>query len=157
MTEQKRAEWVKPITQRLAQSRQEIAQLVSEVPADAWTKPSPYSGWSFKDQLSHLSESHRNVHDVMRAVIAGRAPDFSRFLRIDEINEENRQKHSGTQVDELRAAFIRESEETENIVSGLTGEHAEFRLGPMTLSQALQGFTLHDAEHLSQLRKALAE
>jgi len=152
-----RADWVEPLAQTIAKARDDIVQVVDELPDDAWSKTSDYSGWTYKDHVSHLAESHRNVHDVMRAVIAGRDPDFSRFLKIDEINEENRQKHLATSVDALRTTFIAASEETESILGSLNAEHADFRLGPMTLGQAIQGFTMHDPEHLSQLRKALTE
>ncbi len=147
--------WVEPITLRLEQSRQEIEQVAGEVPANAWDKPSAYSGWSYKDQVSHLAESHRGLHSVLLAIVAGSQPDFSRFDRIDEINEQNRQKHLATPVKELVAEYAKASEETQHILSGLSAEHAAFNLGPMTLSQALQGFTMHDIAHPQELRKAL--
>ena len=155
MSDQTVAAWVEPVALRLEQSRQEIEQVASEVPANAWDKPSAYSGWSYKDQVSHLAESHRGLHSVLRAIVAGQDTDFSRFDRIDEINEENRQKHLATPVEELLAEYATASEETRHIVSGLSVENAGFNLGPMTLSQALQGFTMHDIAHLEELKKAL--
>ena len=149
------APWVEPIALRLEQSRRDIEQVAREIPEDAWENPSGYAGWSYKDQLSHVSESHVGLHSVLGAILAGQDPDFSRFLRIDEINEQNRQKHLETPVAELVASFTSASEETESILSGLSAEDADLSLGPLTLGQALQGFAMHDTSHLEELRKAL--
>ena len=155
MSDQTVAAWVEPVALRLVQSRREVQRVAAEVPANAWDRPSGYSGWSYKDQVSHLAESHRGLHSVLRAILTGGQPDFSRFARIDDINEENRQKHLATPVEALLAEYARASEETQQIVSGLSAENAGFNLGPMTLSQALQGFTMHDIAHLEELGKAL--
>jgi len=145
------AAWVEPLALRLAQSRREIAKVVSEVSADAWNN----AGWSYKDHLSHLPESHRGVQAVLQAFVDGRDPDFSRFDRINDINEENRQKHLATPVKELLTA-TEESEKTESILSDLSAEQADLRLGPMTLSQAIHGFSMHDDAHIEEIRKALS-
>ena len=155
MRDQTVAAWVEPVALRLVQSRREVQRVAAEVPANAWDRPSGYSGWSYKDQVSHLAESHRGLHSVLRAILGGSQPDFSRFDRIDEINEENRQKHLATPVEELLAEYAKASEETHHILSGLSAEHAGFNLGPMALSQALQGFLMHDTAHLEELKKAL--
>jgi uncharacterized damage-inducible protein DinB len=155
MSDPKFAEWVEPVAERLEQSKREIEQVVEEIPADAWEQPSAYGGWSFKDQLSHLGDSHGRVQSVLRAILAGQDPDFSQFARIDEINEQNRLNHIDTPVTVLRTSFVLRSDETQNVLSELGAEHADFSLGPMTLEQALNGFAMHDAQHLEELRKAL--
>ena len=149
------ASWTQPIADRLEQSKRGVEEVVSQIPPDNWEKPSGYARWSFKDQLSHLGDSHARVQVVLRAILQGRDPDFSQFLRIDEINEEDRHKHSASPVEELRSAYAERSQETLRVVSELTAEHAAFSLGPMTLDQALQGFAMHDMAHLEELKKAL--
>jgi hypothetical protein len=147
--------WVEPIASRLAESRLDIEKTAREVPAEAWSKASSYPGWSYKDHLSHLPHSHQGLHGVLQAVLEGREPDFTRFVNIDTLNEKNRQEQADTPVDDLIAAFLRESEGTEQALSRLTAEHAEVSFGPMTISQALEGFAAHDIEHCSQMKKAL--
>lgn len=149
------APWAEAVAQNLEQSRRDLANLVPQVPADAWAKPSEYGGWSYKDQLAHLPESHRGVQGVLRAIMAGEDPDFSRFLKIDEINEENRVAHLDTAPEDLLISFNSASETTESMVRELTAEHEAADLGPMTLGQALQGFNMHDRAHTDELRKAL--
>lgn len=155
MSERHFAPWVEPIALRLNESRRDIEQVVRRVPDGAWENPSEYPSWSYKDHLSHLPHAHRGVKEVIQAVIDGRDPDFSRFGRIDDMNEVNRQEQLATPVNELLAAFVSESEKTEVVLTGLKAEHAEARFGPMTISQALQGFAMHDMEHLEVLKKAL--
>jgi hypothetical protein len=155
MTEQTFAPWVEPIADRIEQSRIEIQQTCREVSSDAWAGASAYPGWSYKDHLAHLPYAHRGLHDVLQAVIDGGEPDFSRFLRIDDLNEENRQEHLGTPVDDLLTAFVAESAGTERLLGELTPEHADVRFGPMTIGQALQGFAMHDMAHGEEMRKAL--
>ena len=154
MTKPDLAPWVEPLSTQLAESRREVEEAVRRIPGTAWDRPSAYPGWSYKDHLSHLSESHRGVQAVLQAVVAGAQPDLSRFARIDATNEENRRKHLSTPVDELLAAFIRASDETERLLSELHPEQASLSLGPMTVGQAMQGFAMHDAGHLTELRKA---
>jgi len=147
--------WVEPIAGRLAQSKQEIEQVARDIPEDAWSEPSAYPGWSYKDHLSHLPESYRGLQSVLGAVIERRDPDFSRFDRIDEINEKNRQKHLATPVVELLDSMAAEGQQIQQLLSELGPEDADNRLGPMTLSQALQGFMMHDVAHLEELREGL--
>jgi hypothetical protein len=88
-------------------------------------------------------------------VLEGRQPDFTRFVNIDALNEENRQQQADTSIDDLIAAFVSESQGTQRLLSDLTAEHGDVSFGPMTLGQALNGFAMHDAEHGSQITKAL--
>ena len=129
--------------------------MVPQVPDDKWSQESGYSGWTYKDQLGHLPESHRGLQGVLKAVVAGGEPDFSRFLKIDELNEENRQKHLSTAVDTLLADFVETSEATERLVSELKPEHEDVKFGPLTIGLALQGFVMHDRGHLDEIRLAL--
>ena len=149
------APWVEPTASKLAESRKDINDVVRQVPGTAWDEPSDYPGWSYKDHLAHLPYAHFGVHEVLRAVISGRKPDFSRFDRIDDLNEENRRKHVATPVETLLAAYLAESEATQGILSELNDEHAEVSLGPMKISQALQGFAMHDIAHGDEIKKAL--
>jgi hypothetical protein len=147
--------WVEPIASRLAESRLEIEKTARGVPVEAWDKASSYPGWSYKDHLSHLPHAHEGLHGVLRAVLEGRQPDFTRFVNIDALNEENRQQQADTSIDDLIAAFVSESQGTQRLLSDLTAEHGDVSFGPMTLGQALNGFAMHDAEHGSQITKAL--
>jgi uncharacterized protein (TIGR03083 family) len=155
MSDRSFAPWVEPVADRLAQSQQEIEEIARQVPGEAWAKASAYPGWSYKDHLAHLPHAHRGLHGVLQAVVEGRDPDFSRFDRINELNEENRQAHLTTPVDQLIAAFVKESEGTQCALSELRPEHAEVRFGPMTISQALQGFAMHDVAHGEEITRAL--
>jgi hypothetical protein len=150
------ASWAEPLIKQLEESRRRVLEAVPQVRDSAWEQPSEYPGWSYKDHLSHLPASHNGVHGILQAVIAGRTPDFSRFSDIDGMNEENRQSYIDTCVDDLLKAFSTGSAETVRLLAQLSEEHAGLDLGPFTLSQAILGFTMHDFEHLEQIKKALA-
>jgi hypothetical protein len=150
------AAWVEPLAASLRESQQEVEQVAQAIPAESWAKESGYAGWSYKDQLAHLPESYRGITAVLRAIVEGRGPDFSRFDDIDALNEANRQAHLSTPVNDLLAELTIDGDALQDVLAELRPEHAGFNLGPMLLSQALQGFTLHDRAHLAELRKALA-
>jgi len=147
--------WAEPSAKALEQSRKSIDEVVGEVPEDAWANDSGYSGWSIKDHLSHLAGSHEGVQGVLQNVLDGTAPDFSRFLNLDAINEETRQKDLTTPVPELRTNFKEASGRTLELIGKLDESHGEVKFGPMTMAQALQGFSMHDLEHMEQMKKAL--
>lgn len=148
------ASWVEPIIERLEQSRAEAERVVAAMPAEAWSRASAYAGWSCKDQLSHLAESHSGLQSVLQAVIDGRDPDFSRFDNIDEMNEAHRLAHLDTAVAELLAQYSAANKQTQELMAGLSAEHSEVNLGRFTLGQALQGFSYHDSAHLGEIAKA---
>jgi uncharacterized damage-inducible protein DinB len=148
-------QWAEPSAKALEQSRQNIDQIAGEISDDAWGKDSGYSGWSIKDHLSHLAGSHEGVQEVLQNVLDGNDPDFSRFLNLDAINEETRQKFLSAPVPELRANFKEASGRTLELIGKLDDSHGEVKFGPMTMAQALQGFSMHDLEHLEQLKKGL--
>jgi hypothetical protein len=150
------ADWVAPIAQRLSESRTSIAEAARSVPASAWGNASGYEGWSFRDQLAHLGDSHESLHGVLNSVLGGDEIDFSRFMNIDAVNAENLAKHTGETAEGLAAAFVRNSEQTAELMTRLTDEHEGVKFGPMTLGIALQGFSLHDVQHLEEIKKALA-
>jgi hypothetical protein len=148
-------DWTSDALTAFAESRKGAQEFVPNVPADKWLKDSDYAGWTYKDQLAHLPNSHRNFQGVLAEVLAGGVPDFSRFLKIDELNETNRQSHLDTPVEQLLAEFVEASEGTERWVAELQPKHADVKFGPMTFAMALQGFVMHDRAHLDEIRKAL--
>jgi len=147
------APWVGPHADKLAANRKDVVAAARAVPESKWSEASSYEGWSLKDQLGHIWSAHRRIHGMLGAVLEGRDPDFAQYLRIDQMNEEERQKDALVPVDEIVSSFAAASEETERLVRQLTAEHEGFKLGPMTLAQALAGFTMHDTSHLDEIRK----
>ena len=99
------AGWVAPSATKLKQSREDIIAAANGVPDDAWEQPSGYEGWTFRDQLAHLGDSHESFHSVLGSVLAGEEVDFARFARIDDVNAENLAKRKGASVADVKRSF----------------------------------------------------
>ncbi len=51
MTTRTFAPWVEPIAARFRESRAELLEFARSLPSEAWSRPSPNTGWSCKDLL----------------------------------------------------------------------------------------------------------
>lgn len=68
------------ITDRYRSLAAEFSRRVEAVPADRWENPSPCAGWTARDLLRHLIESHRNMPGF-----AGITVEFTRSVDDDPV------------------------------------------------------------------------
>ncbi len=153
------APWVEPIAAQLRESRAQIAEVARSFPADAWERPSPTEGWTYKDILAHLAVGDWLCQTVLRAAISKEPLNRDLFADINSQNERYRLERVGRSVDDLIAEVEAEGEDTQSLLARLTEAHEATRLGarPKGLVQYLRHFPRHDRQHLDDLRAALGE
>lgn len=155
MSERTFVPWVAPAAQGLRESRRQIAEWARTMPADAWPKPSPDDGWTYKDLLGHLAVGDWLFQSMLSAVTAGEAFEMPAMEHVNEVNAQHRKELAGHSVDQLIAGVAAEGEETQELLSRLTEAHEGERLGPVGLGDWVRGFSRHDTIHLAELRTAV--
>ncbi|MDZ4279046.1 MAG: maleylpyruvate isomerase N-terminal domain-containing protein [Dehalococcoidia bacterium] len=158
MTTRTFAPWVEPIATQLGESRAAIADVARSVPAEAWERPSPLGGWTYRDLLAHLAAGDWVCQSILSAAVAGRPADLSILNQLDERNEQLRREREGRSIEELIAEVESEGEETQELLARLTDEDESRRQegAPMSLGEYLcDAFPGHDRRHLEELRTAL--
>ena len=152
--------WVEPIAEQLQESRTQIVEVARSIPVEAWTRPSPNQGWSYKDLLAHLAVGDWVCQIVLRAIITNEPLNIGEVASLDWISQGNAERlneRKGRTVDELVAEVEAEGDETQELLARL-GETDESRTqedAPMSLGDYLRGFPGHDRTHLAELRTAL--
>ncbi len=160
MTTRTFASWVEPIASQLRESRAQIVEVGHSIPMEAWSRPSPLEGWSYKDLLAHLATGDWVLHTVLKAVTTNTPLDVGQVGGIDFISEGNAQrlKERATHSPEALIEEVEaESIVTQELLSRLT-EADETRSqegAPMKLSDYLRGFPGHDRQHLEELRTGI--
>src|SRR3990172_8160338 len=48
------ATWVEPYAAQLRENREQVIAFACSLPAEAWDRPSPLPGWTYKDLLAHI-------------------------------------------------------------------------------------------------------
>ena len=150
--------WVNPIAAQLSESRRAIEEVARTIPEEAWLRPSPDPGWTYKDLLTHLAVGDWVCQMVLRAAVSGEPFDMSITAQLDQRNAQLIQERNGRSVLELVAEVAAEGEETQELLAQLTGAHEELGQegAPMSLGEYLRSFPQHDSGHLAQLRTALS-
>ncbi len=149
--------WVEPIAAQLRETRAQVVAFARAMPVDAWDKPSPAEGWTYKDMLAHLAVGDWVCQTVLGAVVAKEALDTSLVADIAGGNERLRQERAGRSIEELIAEVEAEGEETQSLLARLTedDERGTQEGTPMSLGEYLRGFPTHDERHLAELRTAV--
>jgi uncharacterized protein (TIGR03083 family) len=154
--------WVAPIADRYQSKRREVVAVARSVPDDAWDKPSPVEGWSFRDVLAHLAEGDVSVRHTIQTVIDGGNLDFRAWNngREERIARALR-RGAPLAIPELISRALEDGEQTNRLLSKLTGAHEEVLVitsrtdpRPMSLRAYLSAYE-HDEEHLEHLRPAI--
>ena len=154
------APWVEPIAAKLRESRTEIVEVARSIPVEAWTRPSPNQGWSYRDLLVHLAVGDWVSQTVLRAITTNEPLNIGEIASLDWIsagNAERLKERENHTIDELVAEVEAEGDETQELLAGLA-EADESRTqedAPLSLGAYLRGFPGHDRTHLEELRTAL--
>ncbi len=160
MTERTFAPWVEPIATKLQESRTQIVEVARSIPEQAWTRPSPNQGWSYRDLLVHLAAGDWVSQTVLRAIITNEPLNIGEIASLDWISQGNAERlneRTERTVEELVAEVEAEGDETQELLARLA-EADESRTqedAPLSLGDYLRGFPGHDRTHLAELRTAL--
>ena len=112
------APWVEPVAARLREGRAQIVELARSIPPEAWPRPSPNSGWTYRDLLVHLAVGDWVCQTVLRAVVANERLDVAAtFASVDAGNERLRQERASRSIEELIAEVEAEGEETQELLA----------------------------------------
>ncbi len=160
MTERTFAAWVQPIAGELQESRAQIVEVARSMAEQAWTRPSPNPGWSYRDLLVHLAVGDWVCQIVLEALTTDQPLNIGEVASLDWVSQGNaerlkeRENHT---IDKLIAEAEAEGEETQELLARLS-EADESRTqegAPVNLGDYLRGFPGHDGTHLAELRTAL--
>ena len=160
MTSRTFASWVEPIAAKFRDDRDEVIRFTRSTPAEAWNRPSPLAGWTYKDLLGHLA-SNDDIRYIVRSVIAGERVDASRLVPggATELNARNVAERRDRTIEELIAELEEMENETQELLSQLNEDHKDARQEgvPMSLGEGLASDALlgHYQEHLAQMRTAV--
>jgi hypothetical protein len=144
----------------LSRTPEVLRILVSDLP-DAWTQSNYGEGtWPVHEVIGHLVWGERTdwLERVRRIMSSGDAVAFEPFDRRG--HRELCAEHSTAELIEL---FAREREENLAALESMQVSNKDFSrtglhpaLGPVTLSQLLATWTVHDLNHIAQVCKAMA-
>ena len=154
MTTKTFAPWVEPIAAQLRESRRAVAEVARTIPDEAWSRPSPDPGWSYRDLLTHLAVGDWVCQAVLRAAVGTEPFDMTITTQLDERNAQMIEERWGRSLQELIAEVVAEGEETQELLSQLTEADEERRQkdAPMSLGEYLRFFPTHDRDHLAEFR-----
>lgn len=138
-----------------------VRALLTGLPAE-WTAPNEGpETWSAFDVVGHLIDGEETDWMVRARLIVGQGPD-RRFAPFDRTRHLGANR--GRSLEELldRFAVLRTANLTELRAMhlgpddlALTGVHPEF--GPVTLSQLLATWVVHDLGHVAQIGRVMAK
>lgn len=156
------ARWVEPYAAQLRENRAQVIAFARSLPAEAWERPSPLPGWTYKDLLAHIGRGNDQLfQQLLRTVVAGKPIDTKMFaVDTDQANAQGVGERRDRTAEELIAELEEESEEIQELLSQLTDEHEHLRQDdPPFHFKGYLRFVVreesHDREHLAQLRTAL--
>ena len=165
MTERTFAPWVEPIAAQHREGRRELVELARSLPVDAWSRPSPFPGWTFKDLLAHVAgDTGKNALRLLRSVAVDQRADQAQFDQlgedVDARNERDVIERRERSVDALIVEIESDGEEWDELLARFGEEHRDLRQEgiPWSLGEALNmNPGGHQREHLAQVRTALED
>lgn len=160
MTTRTYAPWVEPIAARLQQQRAELVELARAIPAEAWSKPSPNEGWTYRDLLGHVATRDARDWPVILQAVVTRTPLDPAALRPEEevpVNDGLLGKVDALAVEEVIEQVVSDTEALLVLMAQLQEDDKDLRQSdfPMSLGEALALLPNHEDMHMEQLRTAL--
>jgi uncharacterized damage-inducible protein DinB len=151
------ANWVRPIAANYHEAHEEaIAHARTLSDADL-AKPTGDSGWSVRDELTHMAASDGDFAGTLTALVNGDRVDTSVFDNIDERNARHLAGWADRPREEIAGELERRDQELQVLLARLTDEDAQRTPEgfPFPLSNMLQGYEMHHRYHLEQIAGAL--
>jgi uncharacterized damage-inducible protein DinB len=158
MTDRTFAQWVEPIAYAYHDAHEEAIEFARTLSDDDLAKPTGDSGWSVRDELTHMAASDGDFVKTLNAVLNGEQVDLTVFDNIDERNANHLAGWSDRPREDIAAELERNDSKLQDLLARLTpADESRTPAGfPFTLEQMLQGFGMHHPYHLEQIAGALA-
>ncbi|MEX1253680.1 MAG: maleylpyruvate isomerase N-terminal domain-containing protein [Dehalococcoidia bacterium] len=160
MTSRTFASWMEPIAAQFCDTRAELVAAARAMPEEAWARPSPNEGWTYKDLLAHVAgDTDKNFLRVVRDVLDREPVDLATFTTgVDERNARNIEERRGRTIDELIAEIEADGEEAQELLARFTAADENWQPEglPTTVANGLRSIAGgHEREHTAHLRAAL--
>ncbi|MGB2693689.1 MAG: DinB family protein [Dehalococcoidia bacterium] len=160
MTTRTFAPWVEPIAAAFQRQRAELAELVRSIPLEAWDRPSPNEGWTYRDLLGHVAtRDPRSMRLVLEAVVTKNPLDPAQLLSEEEspINNQLLAEVRDFAIEQMVAYIDADTSGLLDLLAKLGSDDKDLRQAefPISLSEALGMMPQHDRMHMEQLRTSL--
>lgn len=151
------ASWVEPIAAGYHDAHVEAIERARTLSDEDLAKPTGDSGWSVRDELTHMAAADGDFVRTLSAVVAGEQVDLSIFDNIDERNARHLSGWADRSREDIATALERNDGKLQELLARLTPED-ETRTPagfPFPLAQLMQGYGMHHPYHLEQIAGAL--
>jgi uncharacterized protein (TIGR03083 family) len=148
------------LRQRLNDSRGDLLAAVEAIGQAEAAAPTPNPGWAVRDVLAHLAGAELGHQQVIRALLAGAAPDTSGF-DLDAFNAADVAARRNASLPELLDELAANRSATLALLDA-TGPDDWERAGyhPGGLDTTVEGtfriIAIHEKRHVKDIRAALA-
>jgi uncharacterized damage-inducible protein DinB len=152
------AAWVRPIAESYHDVHEEAIAHARTLPDEDLAKPTGDSGWSVRDELTHMAASDGDFVSTLASLVNGENVDLSVFDNIDERNARHLTAWADRPREEITAELERRDGELQGLLARLTDEDAQRTPEgfPFPLADMLRGYEMHGRYHLEQIAGALA-
>ena len=151
------ADWVRPIAANYHDAHEEAIEQATSLSDEDLAKPTGDSGWSIRDELTHMAASDGDFVRTLTALVNGQRVDTSVFDNIDERNARHLAGWADRPREEIAGELERRDEELQALLARLSDEDGQRTPEgfPFPLADMLAGFEMHHRYHLEQIAGAL--
>jgi uncharacterized protein (TIGR03083 family) len=148
------------LRQRLDESRRELLANVAHLEPAGLAAPTANPGWAVHDVLAHLAGAERGHQQVIRALLAGRAPDGTGF-DLDAFNAADVAARQGASLAELLGELASNRSDTLALLETIGPDEWQ-RSGyhPGGFDTTVEGvfriIAIHEKRHAKEIRAALS-
>ncbi len=148
------------LRQRLGDSRRELLAAVEALESDAAASPTANPGWAVRDVLAHLAGAELGHQQVIRALLAGAAPDTSGF-DLDAFNAADVAVRRDTSLSQLLDELAANRSATLALLDSVgldDWDRAGYHPGGFdtTVEGTFRIVAIHEKRHVKDIRAALA-
>lgn len=147
------------LTTSYAAQAQELARLISEVPAEIVARQPNDNHWSVLQIVGHLADAELLAAVRLRRIIA---QDRANLFGYQQEVWADRLSYQQRKLETVVARFTLLREGNADLLAGLradcwnlTGSHNEY--GVLSLRQLVEDYVDHTAKHLDQIRRTVAD
>jgi len=148
------------LRQRLDDSRRELLAAVEALESDEAAAPTANPGWAVHDVLAHLAGAELGHQQVIRALLAGAAPDVSGF-DLDAFNAADVAARYNASLPELLDELAANRSATLALLDAAgpdDWDRAGYHPGGFdsTVEGVFRIIAIHEKRHVKEIRAALA-
>lgn len=147
------------LRQRLNDSRRELLASVEELGTTHAAAPTSNAGWAVRDVLAHLAGAELGHQQVIRALLAGRAPDGTGF-DLDAFNAADVAARQGASLAELLGELAGNRNDTLALLETIGPDNWQrggYHPGGFdtTVEGVFRIIAIHEKRHAKEIRAAL--